>query len=77
MKKKKISSKTDSFIAHCHYCGSTVGQISDRTEESVTAVYDCPKCSVNYCDQCSYEENSDGKSFQFCLRCDSKMEKVM
>jgi len=43
----------------------------------VNAVYDCPKCNVNYCDQCSYEKEIDGKSVQLCLRCDSQIEKIM
>jgi hypothetical protein len=65
------------FKAYCHYCGATVGQISDRTEEKVNAIYDCPKCKVNYCDQCSYGKDMDGKLDQFCLRCESKIGKVM
>ena len=62
--------------AYCHFCGSKVGDISDRTGERSTAIFDCPKCKVNYCDQCSYfkEEN---KNVQLCLRCDSKMDKLV
>lgn len=63
--------------AYCIFCGSTVGQISDRTEDLVKAVYDCPKCKQNYCDQCSYEKEIDGQLMQLCLRCDSQIEKVM
>jgi hypothetical protein len=79
MKKKmdeEISQPID-YKAYCHFCGATVGQISDATEEKVSAIYDCPKCKVNYCDQCSYGKNMDGKLVQFCLRCESKIEKVM
>ena len=70
-------SPNSNFMAYCHYCGATVGQISDRTEEKVNAIYDCPKCKVNYCDQCSYGKDMDGKLVQFCLRCESKIGKVM
>ena len=67
----------DESKAYCIFCGSTVGQTSDRTEQKVTAVYDCPKCMMNYCDQCSYEKDDEGRKVQLCMRCDSKMEKVM
>ncbi len=79
MKKEKqgAASHDNSPKAYCNYCGSTVGQISERTENRVNAVYDCPKCNVNYCDQCSYEKELDGRLVQFCLRCDSQMERVM
>lgn len=63
--------------AYCIFCGSTVGQVSDRTRKKVKAAYDCPKCRRNYCDQCSYEETVDGKLVQLCLRCDGELEKVM
>ena len=80
-KKMKICSycgdRIDEDLKYCHYCGSTVGQTSERTEKSVQAVYDCGKCNVNYCDQCSYEKEIDGKLVQLCLRCDSQIEKVM
>ncbi len=70
--------KNESIKAYCHYCGSTVGHLSDRTDEMVTAVYICPSCDLNYCDQCSYEKKTDdGLSSQYCLRCNSKMDKVM
>ena len=79
MKKKNAGnvSRNREFKVYCNYCGATVGQISDRTEEKVSAIYDCPKCKVNYCDQCSYGEKADGKPAQFCLRCESKIEKIM
>lgn len=70
-------SRNSNFKAYCHYCGATVGQISDRTEEKVNAIYDSPKCKVNYCDQCSYGKDMGGMLVQFCLRCESKIEKVM
>ncbi|MFH0725187.1 MAG: hypothetical protein V2B19_02345 [Pseudomonadota bacterium] len=78
MKGKKIESvsRNSDFKAYCFFCGATVGQLSDRTEEKVSAIYDCPKCRVNYCDQCSYEKEADGELAQFCLRCESKIEKV-
>ncbi len=76
-KKQETVSKDNTLKAYCMFCGSTVGQISDRTEERVTAIYDCPKCKMNYCDQCSYGKEIDGQSVQFCLRCDNQIEKVM
>jgi len=76
-KKPKSSSHENQFKAYCHFCGSTVGQISERTENFVSAIYDCEKCNVNYCDQCSYEKEIDGHLAQFCLRCESRIEKVM
>ncbi len=70
--------KKESIKAYCIFCGSTVGQISDRTDEIVTAIYDCPRCDSNYCDQCSYAKvTDDGISIQYCLRCNSEMDKVM
>ena len=65
---------------YCYFCGSTVGQTSDRTEELVHAVYDCSKCNVNYCDQCSvykYKEDKNDADIRICLRCNSEIEKVM
>jgi hypothetical protein len=52
MKKKRIGvvSRNSYFKAYCHFCGATVSQISDRTQEKVTAIYDCTKCRVNYYD---------------------------
>ena len=76
-KKEKTTFHDNSIRAYCNFCGSTVGQISDRTEDRVNAVYDCPKCKVNYCDQCSYGKEIDGQLVQLCLRCDSKIDKVM
>ena len=75
-KTPKTSVHKNQFKASCHYCGSTVGEISQRTEEFVNAMYDCEKCNVNYCDQCSYEKNIDGHVKQFCLRCESEIEKI-
>lgn len=79
MKKKQSVNLPDACNekAYCFFCGSTVGQISDRTEEKVNAVYDCPKCNCNYCDQCSYEKVIEDEPVQSCLRCNSKLEKVM
>ncbi|MBI4535477.1 MAG: hypothetical protein HY708_04305 [Ignavibacteriae bacterium] len=73
-KKKTAAAKNEEIVASCNYCGATVGEISERTEERVHAVYDCPKCKVNYCDQCSYF--SEEGRVQRCLRCESKLEKV-
>jgi hypothetical protein len=76
MKNQKKVSIDNSLKAHCIFCGSTIGQISDRTEGNVTAVFYCQKCRSNYCDQCSYEKKINGKLRQYCLRCDSEIEKV-
>jgi hypothetical protein len=77
MKKiQNASSQGKQFQAHCHYCGSTVGEISQRTEELTNAMYDCEKCNDNYCDQCSYENDIDGQVKQFCLRCESEIKKI-
>ena len=75
MKRKQTKNRTSLMDpkAYCNFCGATVGQISQRTEEKTNTIYDCPKCNRYYCDQCSYSK--DG--IQFCLRCDSKMKKVM
>jgi len=65
---------TGGLVFSCVYCGATVGEISDRTEQTVNAVYNCPKCAANYCDQCSYLD--DAEQVQRCLRCDSTVEKL-
>lgn len=72
---KKITTKVraNNRKAYCHFCGSTVGQRSDRTEEIIEAIYDCSKCRVNYCSECTY---NDGDK-QRCLRCESVVDKVM
>jgi hypothetical protein len=74
--KKKNNSRAHRIQAYCHYCGALVGEISDRTDELVKAVYDCLKCRLNYCDQCTYAKKIDGELVQLCLRCDNKLEKV-
>ena len=42
MKKTRVGdvSRNSDFKAYCNFCGATVGQISDRTEEKVSAIYD-------------------------------------
>jgi len=77
MKKiQNASSHSKQSQTYCQYCGSTIGEISQRTEELIIAMYDCEKCKVNYCDQCSYPNDIDGQIKQFCLRCESEIEKV-
>ena len=75
-KKKQSISRDHPTQASCNYCGASLGEVSDRTDEHVHAVYDCLKCRVNYCDQCSYGKEIDGELVQMCLRCDSIIEKV-
>jgi len=72
--KKANNLKPKKIMAYCHFCGSTVGQISEGTGEEVHAIYDCRKCRVNYCDQCSYFSEKD--QIQRCLRCESRIEEV-
>ena len=69
MKKPAKASDPGDVKAYCCFCGSTVGQVSDATKKKVKTVY--------YCDQCSYEESTEGKQMQLCLRCDGQLEKVM
>ncbi|MFT5872494.1 MAG: hypothetical protein ACI8WT_001425 [Clostridium sp.] len=80
MAKKTISNVgklTDKvYIPQCHFCGGSVGEISERTGGQVNAIFDCPKCKVNYCDQCSYEDEEKSNAVQKCLRCDSELDKV-
>ena len=61
------------YRLQCHFCGASISEISERTDEIVSHIYDCPKCSVNYCDQCSYSKKVDQKYIQFCLRCNSEL----
>jgi hypothetical protein len=64
------------FEPQCLFCGASIGEISEITSEPVDAIYDCPKCMVNYCSECSYEKVVNGEPIQFCLRCDSRLDKV-
>jgi hypothetical protein len=75
-KKKQGISQDKPFQPYCHYCGASVGETSDRTQEQIYAVYDCLKCRSNYCHQCSYGKEINGKLIQMCLCCDSKLDKV-
>ncbi len=75
-KSQEVLSNHSSIKAYCHFCGSTVGQISERTGEYANTIYDCEKCNANYCDQCSYGKEIKGQLVQFCLRCESQIEKV-
>ena len=79
MKKKKqeASSHENKIQAYCHFCGATIGQVSEPNEKLVNAIFYCEKCRLNYCDQCSYEKETDGHLAQFCLRCDNQIEKVI
>ncbi len=72
--KGALFSMEKNFEPQCMFCGASVGEISERTNKQVEVVYYCPKCRINYCSECSYEKEIDGK--QFCLRCDSLLTKV-
>ncbi len=61
--------------ASCSYCGACVGEESQRTGKVATAIFDCPECKANYCDQCSYHREQE-PSVQKCIRCESVIEKV-
>lgn len=61
---------------YCYFCGSKIGQISERTDEMVNSIFDCEKCNVNYCDQCSYETIENDVKVQKCIRCGNIIEKV-
>jgi len=71
-----ITMKKGKYEPYCHFCGSKIGQISERTDEKVNSIYDCEGCQVNYCDQCSYEKEKNGVKLQKCIRCDNIIEKV-
>ena len=73
---KKSGNKRDRqpTVAYCGFCGSKPGQISERTERLATAVYFCPKCVANYCDQCSAPHANP--EISNCLRCDSEKTRV-
>ena len=58
----------------CTFCGARPGQTSDATGKLVTAIYACPQCMRNYCDQCA--DTLRGLDDARCLRCDSEMELV-
>ena len=59
----------------CNFCGAEAGEISQRTEQKVTAIYDCEKCCKNYCSQCRYFKEKEPE-IQLCLQCDSKLWKL-
>lgn len=64
----------EAFVARCDYCGAAPGEISGRTEETVSALFECTKCNQLYCDQCSYFSSAD--QVQRCLRCENTVEKL-
>jgi len=64
-------------VTWCMFCGANVGEISERTGEKTTAMYYCEQCWKNYCDQCSYEKEVGGERKQYCLRCDTELERLM
>jgi hypothetical protein len=64
----------EAFVASCDYCGAAPGEISGRTGETVSALYECAQCDQLYCDQCSYFSSAD--QVQRCLRCENTVEKL-
>ena len=64
---------SEKFESQCYFCGCQIGEISERTDEIVNKIYYCPKCEVDYCDQCSYEYEKKNKLLQVCLRCNSEL----
>lgn len=68
--------ETKIYIPQCNFCGARVGEISEETGKIITVIYDCPKCRMNYCNECSYEKEINGEMVQLCLRCDSKLDKL-
>ena len=46
---------------YCIFFDSTICRISYRAEKRVNAIYDCPRCKLNYCDRCSYERQRRGE----------------
>ena len=67
--------RKEEFKPSCGFCGAEVDEVSQRTEQKVSVIYNCKKCRNNYCDQCSYSK-MDNPETQLCLRCDSELEKV-
>ncbi len=61
---------------YCSFCGASVGEESERTGQVATAIFYCPKCMRNYCDQCSYHPRDEEPLVQRCIRCESVIEKV-
>jgi len=73
--KFKILLKKKDRNAYCWFCGASVGDESERTGKIVSAIFDCSKCRMNYCDQCSYHRAQE-PSVQRCLRCERVIKKV-
>ena len=59
----------------CNSCGAAMDEVSQRTNQKVTTIYECNKCGSNYCDQCN-ESKKSTLDVQLCLGCDSVIEKV-
>jgi addiction module HigA family antidote len=59
---------------YCSFCGARPGQKSDATGRVVTALYVCPRCGRNYCDQCSSPGREPDSAE--CMRCDAQMDRV-
>ena len=74
---EKKGKNSNEYTPCCHFCGGKVGEISDRTDELISSLYDCAKCNLNYCNQCSYETVEKNRTIQKCLRCDNVVEKVI
>lgn len=64
------------YKPQCSYCGGIVGELGERNGEEINAIYDCPRCRLNYCSDCSYEGKRSGEKQQLCLRCDGRLDLV-
>jgi len=71
-----ISRADGTSVTWCMFCGANVDEISERTGQKAKAMYYCEQCWKNYCDQCSYEKEVAGDQNQYCLRCDTKLERL-
>jgi len=66
---------TPSQSTWCSFCGAAVGEISERTGMEAEAMYECPRCMGNYCDQCSGTKDRP-KGTAICLACHSEMKRT-
>jgi hypothetical protein len=75
--KWRLFRSDDKPVTWCMFCGAAVNAISERTGEKATAMFYCEQCCKNYCDQCSYEKMINGEPMQYCLRCETELERLV